>query len=134
MVSSASFVFFESRSSAVSLAHAGDHLRDAGLQVVDHGGSLEVSDGQGGLAFAVELLAPEQAGALADRLRVPHGRAASLRIGIADIDDALDEINTLIEVQAALQSLAPDAWLFNEWNETLVDQSGTAVDGGTTPG
>ncbi|WP_433604314.1 hypothetical protein [Prescottella agglutinans] len=47
MVSSASFVFFESTSPAVSMAHAGDRLRDASLQVVDHDDSLEVSDGQG---------------------------------------------------------------------------------------
>ncbi len=127
MVSSSSFVF-ASGSSAVSLLRAGKHLEDAGLHVVDRGDLLEVSDGQNGPRFAVELHRPADFRARADCPAIPHEAAACLRIGIADIDDALDEINTLIEVQAALQSLAPDAWLFNEWNRTLVDPSGTAVD------
>jgi len=36
-------------------------------------------------------------------------------IGIADLDEVLDEINTLIEVQCTLQD-ATSGYLFNSWN------------------
>ncbi|WP_430332643.1 hypothetical protein [Rhodococcus sp. ACT016] len=126
-----SLVLFDATTSDVSLPKAGEHLREIGLSVVDHGSVLEVSYGEGGPVFAVEFLGPEASGALAESLSIPRRRSGCFRIGIGDLDEALDEINTLIELQAALQSLAPDAWLFNEWNRNLVDSTGTVVQTGS---
>ncbi|MEM9862306.1 MAG: hypothetical protein AAF938_11850 [Myxococcota bacterium] len=43
---------------------------------------------------------------------------AKFEIGIADLDAALDEINTLMEVQGALQD-ATRGYLYNSWNGVL---------------
>ncbi|MFC1850878.1 hypothetical protein ACFL27_11850 [candidate division CSSED10-310 bacterium] len=53
----------------------------------------------------------------------PHAEAMSkcntrFEIVIDDLDEALDEINTLIEVQSALQE-ASEGYLFIPWNDTL---------------
>ena len=43
---------------------------------------------------------------------------ARFEIGIEDLDEVLDEINTLIEVQCTLQD-ATAGYLFNSWNGEL---------------
>jgi hypothetical protein len=56
----------------------------------------------------------------ADRMRSCDVR---FEILIDDLDEVLDEINTLIEVQATLQN-ATDGFLFNTWNGHLSPPDG----------
>lgn len=122
-MSEVSMVFFR-LAQGVDLAAAGAALREAGLDVEEAGACWRVRWDDGpllrvGLSAAPQVAA--QASALGEGGAVPGIGACDVRFEIAidDLDEALDEANTLIEVQATLQGLT-GGYLFNSWNAELL--------------
>ncbi|WP_205757387.1 hypothetical protein [Lysobacter enzymogenes] len=68
-----------------------------------------------GAQVAQQAAAIAGGGAYQDALR---GCDARFEIAIDDLDEALDEMNTLIEVQTTLQE-GTGGFLFNDWNGEL---------------
>ncbi len=106
------------------LARANALLTERGLSVTSNGDSLFVrwSDGPT-LGVALRRGPKVQAEATKIGRGTSHAVAlaacdAQLEISVADLEEVLDEMNTLIETQATLQS-ATGGWMFNTWNEQL---------------
>ena len=99
-------------------------LAEYGLTVAHHGDHL-TAGWPGGPQFRVWLDVGEHVRAKAAEIGegTPHEAAmrecdARFDIGIDDLDEALGEINTLIEVQSAVQD-ASQGYLFLPWNNNL---------------
>jgi hypothetical protein len=115
-------VFF--RSGTCDLAAAARSLAGYRLTVIRNGD--ELSTGRpGSPQFRVRLVAGEWVRVEAAEIGAgtPHETSmrecdARFEIGIDDLDAALDEINTLMEVQGALQD-ASQGFLFVPWNGNL---------------
>jgi hypothetical protein len=115
-------VFF--RSGASDLDAAARSLAGYGLTVARQSDQLFASR-PGSPQFCIRLAAGESVRAEAAKIGegTPHEDAmrecdARFEIGIDDLDEALDEINTLMEVQGALQD-ASQGFLFLPWNSNL---------------
>ncbi len=115
-------VFF--RAGTCDLEAAATALRDHGLEVSQEPGLLIASTDES-QHFRIRLSSEPhvQAEALEIGAGTPHEAAlrdlnARFEVAIGDLDEALDEINTLIEVQAALQE-ASGGYLFLPWNGHL---------------
>lgn len=115
-------VFF--RPKACDLGAAAESLAGYGLTVTRQGDQL-TAGWPGGPQFRVRLVAGPQVQAEAAEIGAgtPHAAvmrecAARFEIEIDDLDAALDEINTLMEVQGALQD-ASQGFLFLPWNGNL---------------
>ena len=98
-------------------------LRAQGLSVTKAGDGLDVSY-PGAPAFRVRLEAAEAVRILVQKLREDHPRArlagctGAIQVEVTDLAAALDEANTLIDIQLALQALA-GGYLYTGWNGTL---------------
>jgi hypothetical protein len=115
-------VFF--RPGACDLDAAADTLAGYGLTVTRQAGELTVGR-SGSPQFRVRLVAEPHVAVEAAEIGegTPHAavmRACGARFEIAidDLDAALDEMNTLLEVQGALQD-ASRGYLFLPWNGNL---------------
>lgn len=115
-------IFF--RSGGYDLEAAARSLASRGLSVSRVGNDLDVT-WHGGpklrVAFVNAKWVQEEAAEVAER----HPRALELstcdvrfEIMFDDLDEVLDEINTLIEVQATLQK-ATGGYMLNTWNGEL---------------
>jgi hypothetical protein len=112
------------RSGACDLDNAASLLTECGQAVARHGDHLTTGC-PGGPQFRVWFEAGEHVRAEAAKIGegTPHKAAmqgcdARYEIGIDDLDEALDEINTLIEVQIVLQD-ASQGFLYLPWNNNL---------------
>lgn len=117
-------IFFESKNSMISIDDVETLLTESGLQVMRAGDALSVrwDDGpefQVSLTVdprvALEVAEFGEGTSFADEMRRCDAR---FEVGIEDLDEALDEMNTLIEVQCTLQE-ATRGHLFNSWNGEL---------------
>lgn len=124
MADGVSMIFFRSGISDVSIEGAERLLAARGLQVARDGAALSVRWGNGpelSVAFSAESHVPEEAAELGGG--TPFAAELSqcdsrFELSIDDLDAALDEMNTLIEVQCTLQD-ATRGYLFNSWNGEL---------------
>ena len=112
------------RSGACDLDAAARSLTGYGLTATRHPDDLTVGR-PGSPQFRVRLVVGESVRVEAAEIGegTPHEAAlrecdARFEIGIEDLDEALDEINTLMEVQGALQD-ASHGYLFLPWNGNL---------------
>jgi hypothetical protein len=122
LMSHACMVFF--RAGTCDLEAAASSLRDQGLEV-SQAPDLLVASSDGSPEFRIRLSnAPH---VLAEAIEIGAGTPeeaamreldARFEVAIDDLDEALDEINTLIEVQAALQEVS-NGYLFLSWNGHL---------------
>lgn len=115
-------VFF--RPGACDLDAAAKSLAGCGLTVTRRGDELTAGR-PGSPQFRIVLSAEPHVAAEAAEIGegTPHEVAmrecgARFEVGIDDLDAALDEINTLMEVQGALQD-ASQGFLFLPWNGEL---------------
>ncbi|WP_420454282.1 hypothetical protein [Rubrivirga sp.] len=114
-------VYFQ-RGSA-DLDSAAQALLDAGLRVVREDTGVQATRA-GAPVFRIRLAlgrpASEAADAATDAALAEQIRACDARFDVefADLDEALDEINTLMEVQVALQDLT-GGYLFLPWNGSV---------------
>lgn len=115
-------VFF--RPGACDLDAAAEALAGYGLDVTRRGDELTAGR-PGSPQFRIVLSAEPHVAIEAAEISegTPHAAAmrecsARFEIGIEDLDAALDEINTLMEVQGALQD-ASQGYLFLPWNGEL---------------
>jgi hypothetical protein len=115
-------VFF--RPGACDLDAAARSLAGYGLTVTRHGDELTVGR-PGSQQYRVVMSAEPHVAAEAAEIGegTPHATAmrecsARFEVSIDDLDAALDEINTLMEVQSALQD-ASRGFLFLPWNGNL---------------
>jgi hypothetical protein len=115
-------VFF--RPGACDLDAAAEALAGYGLTVTRRGDELTAGRA-GSSQFRIRLSAAPHVAAEAAEIGegTPHEAAmrecgARFEVGIDDQDAALDEINTLMEVQGALQD-ASRGYLFLPWNGNL---------------
>ncbi|ALN55874.1 hypothetical protein GLE_0516 [Lysobacter enzymogenes] len=123
MTAAVSMVLFPAAAFDLDWAHA--TLSAQGLEVAAAAQGLQVRWDEDGpvlrIAFvhgaqvAREAAAIAAGGGYADALR---GCDARFEIAIDDLDEALDEMNTLIEVQTTLQE-GTGGFLFNDWNGEL---------------
>lgn len=125
MTQAVSMVFFPPQAGAHSLDSAREALVGRGLSVRATPRGLEASWAEDGpllrVAFARGNHVAEEVAEIAEGSEFEAAmRACSARFEIAidDLDEALDEMNTLIEVQATLQQ-ATAGFLFNSWNREL---------------
>ncbi len=125
MADDVSLVFFASSPSSPDLNEAARLLTEQGLVVATDGGALVVQWEDDGPALRIGLSAAPHVNAEAIEIAEGTVHAAGMRacnarfeIDIEDLDETLDEINTLIEVQATLQD-ATGGYLFNSWNGEL---------------
>jgi len=107
------------------IAAAAAALTAEGLRVERAGDELTVSYDDSSPSFRVVLSRaahiPEEAAEIGEGTRHAASLAtcdARFEIEIDDLDEALDEINTLIQVQAALQSLTGGI-MYTAWNGNL---------------
>jgi hypothetical protein len=117
-------VFF--RSGACDLEDAARSLSGYRLTVIREGDHLSVGRPESP-QFLVRLVVGDLVRAEAAEIGegTPHEAAmrdcdARFEIRIEDLDAALDEINTLMEVQGALQD-ASQGFLFLPWNGSLTE-------------
>lgn len=112
------------RSGACDLAGAARLLADTGQTVTDQGDHL-TTGWPGGPQFRVWFETGEDV--KEDAAEIGRGTEfeaamrecdARFEIGIDDLAEALDEINTLIEVQGTLQD-ATRGFLYPTWNQNL---------------
>jgi hypothetical protein len=119
MADHACLVFF--RSGRCDLDRAAAALADARLTVARRGDELAVSY-PGSPVFRVAYVAEDYVAAEAAEIAAGNPHAAALlpcdarfEILIDDLDAVLDECNTLMSVQEALEE-ATGGFLFNTWN------------------
>lgn len=116
-----SMIFFKSGSSGFGLEDAERLLRERGLQVLREADTLSVHWNAGPtllVRLSAALYVRDEASEIGEGtpFAVEMSRCdRRFEIGIEDLDAALDEINTLIEVQITLQD-ATNGYLFNSWN------------------
>jgi len=110
---------------SATLADAAKAFSERGLEVTDPGdGWLRVSWFKDGPCLRVRLntgpYVGRRATVIAEAAEQPGMADLDRRfeIHIDDLDDALDEINTLIEVQVTLQELT-GGYMWNSWNEEV---------------
>lgn len=115
-------VFF--RAGTCDLEAAASSLREQGLDVSQEPGLL-IASTDGSPEFRIRLSSEPHVQAEASEIGAgtPHESAmrelnARFDVAMGDLDEALDEINTLIEVQGALQE-ASNGYLFLPWNGHL---------------
>lgn len=115
-------VFFES--GKADLTSAAIALAGRGLEVNRDQNGLVVFRGNGP-RFRVVLTTEDYAREEAEEIGEGTPYAAAMKrcdirfeVMFNDLDEALDEINTMIEVQAALQEVS-GGYLFLPWNATL---------------
>jgi hypothetical protein len=122
MADDASLIFF--RENHFDLAAAQLALADRGASIRREGNTLFVRWGNGPelrVVFVREDYVRQEAAEIS--AGTPHAEAMSqcdvrFEIIIDDLDAVLDEINTLIEVQATLQN-ATRGFLFKTWNGAM---------------
>jgi hypothetical protein len=117
-----SMVLFQNQ--GLGLDDASHALKARGLTVMGHGDELVVRWGDGPMLRVLLARDPavRQEALEIARLTAVAGLGqcdARFEIVCADLDVALDEINTLIETQATLQQLT-GGFLFNTWNSELL--------------
>ena len=124
MTNDVSMIFFKSSDFRIGIDDASESLKGRGLQVVRSANSLSVQ-WDDGPALVVSMPAgphvTEEAVAIGKETSFASAMSqcdTRFEIGIEDLDETLDEINTLIEVQSALQE-ATNGYLFNSWNDQL---------------
>jgi hypothetical protein len=112
------------RSGTCDLGGAARLLAECGQTVAHHGDHL-TTGWPGGPQFRVWFEAGEHVKEDASEIGRGTDYEAAMRdcdarfeIGIDDLDEALDEINTLIEVQSVLQE-ATQGFLYPTWNSNL---------------
>lgn len=116
------FVFF--RSGQATLSDAAQALDEIGLEVDAQADCLEVSDADSPtFRIFCEAGAHVQQEAQEIAQNTAYGEAMALcterfEIEINDLGEALDEINTLIDIQAALQEIS-EGYLYLSWNGNL---------------
>lgn len=117
-------IFFKSNGTSPDLHDAGRLLAEQGLDVTTDADTLTVRS-EDGPALQIKLsTAPHvaaEAAEIAEGTEHLSGMSlcnARFEIGMEDLDEVLDEINTLIEVQATLQD-STSGYLFNSWNGEL---------------
>ena len=122
MATETCMVFF--RGGACDLDGAVRSLTGYKLNVVREG-EVITAGRPGGIQFRIRLAAGEHVRVEASEIgeATPHAAAmrecsARFEIDIQDLDAALDEMNTLMEVQGALQD-ASRGFLFLPWNGRL---------------
>jgi hypothetical protein len=115
-------VFF--RAGACDLDAAARALTDQGLRTTRDADRLHVVD-EKAPAFTIVLVRAPHVGVEAREIGygTPHESAlrecdARFEISVDDLDAALDEMNTLMMIQGALQDAAR-GYLFLPWNGTL---------------
>jgi len=125
MADDVSMVFFASSDSSPGLNEAARLLTEQGLDVAADGEALVVRWEDDGPALRIRRSAAPHVNTEAIEIAEGTAHAAGMsrcnarfEIDIDDLDETLDEINTLIEVQATLQD-ATDGYLFNSWNGEL---------------
>ena len=108
----------------VGLDDAARLLTGRGMRVQQGSGQLVVQ-WQNGPVLGIRYAAGPQVAKEANEIgaRTPHAAAmaacnARFEVAIADLETALDEMNTLIEVQMTLQE-ATGGYLFCGWNRAL---------------
>ena len=113
-----------------TLADAARSLADHKLHVVESGDTLEVRWKPGtGPGFWVGLNAEPwvvvEAAEHAEAKGVPEmaGLDRRFEVPMDDLDAALDEYNTLFEVQATLQDLT-GGYIVNSWNGNVIPPEG----------
>lgn len=118
------FVYF--RSASTDLDAASRALAGYGLTVKREGDELVVGRPESP-EFRVKRVVGEDVQAKAAEIGEGTEYEAEMRacdarfeIGFDDLDETLDEINTLMEVQGALQD-ASDGYLFLPWNGNLTE-------------
>ena len=122
MAADACMIFFSSV--ACDLRAGAAALRGYGLHVVEHNDRL-VACYEDSPQFVIRILSGPTVTAEAREIGAGTSHEAAMAkcdarfdIEIEDLDEELDEINTLIEVQAALQE-ASAGFLFTPWNGNL---------------
>ncbi len=118
-----SMVFFPAQAGGFDLDWARDALTAQGLSVDAQPGALAVRWDEDGPVLRVAYAQGEQvarealqrAGEGAPAEALLRACTARFEIAIDDLDEALDEMNTLIEVQSTLQD-GTGGHLFNTWN------------------
>jgi hypothetical protein len=124
-------IFFHSDSPGLGLEDAERLLSDRGLQVTRKANALSVRWDDGpelSVTRSAEPHVAEEAVEIAEGTPFAAELSrcdARFEIGIEDLDEVLDEINTLIEVQCTLQD-ATGGYLFNSWNGNLSGPERTA--------
>lgn len=120
-------IFFQSGRGTLETAES--LLRDRGCMIdrqpTEYGGELHVTCGDSPvlrIGFVADDYVLGEAGELSEG--TPHAQAMSqcdvrYEIAIDDLDAVLDEINTLIEVQATLQD-ATGGYIHNSWNGKIM--------------
>jgi hypothetical protein len=137
MADNACFIFF--RSGCCTLDDAGKALTERGLSVKRNRDELDVCfPGTPMLRVVLatgDYVREEAAEIAADTPHFAPMSACDARfeILIEDLDAVLDEINTLIDVQACLQDLV-HGWLFRTWNGELSGPDWPPPDAATRSG
>jgi hypothetical protein len=115
-------VFF--RAGTCDLEAAAASLQDYGLDVAQEPGVLFAST-EGSQPFRIRMSNAPHVRTEAVEIGIGTPDEAAMRefdarfeIAIEDLDEALDEINTLIDVQSALQEVS-NGYLFLPWNGHL---------------
>jgi hypothetical protein len=106
------------------LERAAQSLKKYGLEIQKEGETLTATR-PGKPLFTIRLTSGDAVRSEASRISEGSRHAAAMRdcdtqfeISFADLDEVLDETNTLIEVQGALQD-ASQGFLFLPWNGNL---------------
>lgn len=119
-----SMIFFRCGSPAFAIEDAERLLAEDGLHVTRNGDALSVRWEDGPEVSVSRSASPhvaEEAAEIAEGTPFAAELSrcdARFEIGIEDLAEVLDEINTLIEVQCTLQG-ATGGYLFNSWNGEL---------------
>ena len=117
-------IFFRASDRALSLDDAADLLVAQGLDVTREAETLIVAMDD---ALALKISLSTEPHVAAEAAEIAEGTAfaqalsqcdSRFEIAIDDLDEVLDEMNTLIEVQSTLQD-ETGGYLFNSWNEEL---------------
>ena len=121
-----SHIYFDAHGISASLNWAAQVLADCGLELeLELGENSILITGDEDVRLGLSLNGAPHV--LQEAIELAHGTehvhamsqcTARFEISISDLDAALAEMNTLIEVQQTLLT-AVDGVLWNEWNEAL---------------